>query len=216
MNLIHKSLGTIVCAMAVLLASCATQPKITLGPDGKPLDSRGKPYNPYEPGTYEHFTAESDYPKTSKVWKNADLLAQTTPDNSRIVISISKQRGFLMNGDQVAMDYPVSTGKKSRPTPPGEYKILEKVTDKSSNAYGKVFDADGVRVSGETPADVPEGGKFVGAPMPYWMRLTWDGVGHHIGNVPRYPASHACIRGPRTVMPIVYRKTKLGTPVSVE
>lgn len=205
--------------VVALLASCATQPKYTLGPDGKPVDRDGNPYNPYEPGTYEHFTAEADYPKTSKVWKNDELLSRTHAENSRIVISISKQRGFLMNGDEVAIDYPVSTGRRSHPTPRGDYQILEKEADKRSNAYGKIYDAEGSVVNSDADSrkdEIPEGGKFVGASMPYWMRLTWDGVGHHIGRVPRYPASHACIRGPRSVMPTVFRKVKLGTPVVVE
>ena len=48
--------------------------------------------------------------------------------------------------------------------------------------------------------------------------LTWDGVGHHIGPIPRSrrAASHACIRGPSAVMPIVYGKVKVGSAVSVE
>jgi hypothetical protein len=52
--------------------------------------------------------------------------------------------------------------------------------------------------------------------MRYWMRLTGDGVGHHIGPVKRYPASHACIRGPSAVMPIVYSKMKVGSTIKVE
>jgi hypothetical protein len=54
--------------------------------------------------------------------------------------------------------------------------------------------------------------------MRYWMRLTWDGVGHHIGPLPRSrrAASHACIRGPSAIMPIIYGKVKIGTPVTVE
>lgn len=203
--------------LALVLASCANK-SVTLGPDGKPIDSKGKPTNPFPPGTYDHFKAEADYPKTMKVWKNEQLLSSTGPENSKIVISLKKQRGFLMNGEEVVIDYPVSSGVPSRPTPPGDYTILEKLVDKSSNNYGKVFDAEGNQADGETPADVPEGGKFVGSPMPYWMRLTWDGVGHHIGPLPRSrrPASHACIRGPRAVMPIVYGKVKKGTPVTVE
>ena len=63
---------------------------------------------------------------------------------------------------------------------------------------------------------IPEGGKFEGATMHYWMRLTNDGVGHHIGPVRRRPASHACIRGPSATMPIVYSKVKPGTRVIVE
>ena len=201
----------------LLLANCATGPEITLGPDGKPVDKDGKPYNPYQPGTYDHFKAEADYPKTSRIWKNDQLLPDTGPHNSRLVIRKDIQRGFLMNGDEVVVDYPVSTGKRSFPTPSGTFRILEKTVDKKSNAYGNVFDAEGGRIYGkETPADVPEGGSFSGAPMPYWMRLTNDGVGHHIGQVPRYPASHGCIRGPRAILPTIYKKVKVGTEVVVE
>ena len=216
MNQTTSLLSVAAAALALLLASCANK-SVTTGPDGKPIDSAGKPVNPFPPGTYDHFKAEPDYPKTMKVWKNEQLLSETSAENSRILISLSKQRGFLMKGDEVVIDYPVSSGVPSRPTPPGDYKILEKMVDKSSNNYGKVFDAEGNQADGETPKDVPEGGKFVGSPMPYWMRLTWDGVGHHIGPLPRSrrPASHACVRGPRAVIPIVYGKVKLGTPVSV-
>jgi hypothetical protein len=82
-----------------------------------------------------------------------------------------------------------------------------------------MYDAEGNMINGDADAfndPVPEGGKFVGAPMRYWMRLTWDGVGHHIGPVKRYPASHACIRGPSKVMPLVYSKMRVGSTVVVD
>ena len=217
MNSPTSLLSLLASVLALFLASCANK-SVTAGPNGKPIDSHGKPVNPFPPGTYDHFKAEPDYPKTMKVWKNDQLLESTNADNSRLVVSLPIQRAFLMKGDEVVIDYPVSSGKEEKPTPPGNYKILEKLSDKASNTYGKVYDAEGNQVDGETPAAVPEGGKFVGAPMPFWMRLTWDGVGHHIGVIPRSrnPVSHACIRGPRAVMPIVYGKVKIGTPVSVE
>ena len=217
MNHPTSLLSVLASVLALVLASCANK-SVTLGPDGKPIDSQGRPTNPFPPGTYDHFKAEPDYPQTMKTWKNDQLLPTTNAANSRIVISLPIQRGFLMKGDEVVIDYPISSGVPSRPTPPGNYKILEKIVDKSSNAYGKVFDAEGNQVGGETPQDVPEGGKFVGAPMNYWMRLTWDGIGHHIGPLPRSrrAASHACIRGPSAVMPIVYSKVKVGTHVAVE
>ena len=215
MNAYFTSLAA--AGIALFLASCATGPGRNLAEDGKYYDNDGNHVNPFEPGTYEHFKAEKDYPKTSKVWKNDELMSKTTAANSRLVMSLDLQRAFLMNGDEVAMDYPISTGKSGFRTPAGEYTILEKKVDKASNAYGKVYDAEGSRIYGkEEPGDVPEGGKFVGAPMPYWMRLSNDGVGHHIGRVPRYPASHGCVRGPRSVIPTIYRKVKVGTPVTVE
>jgi len=195
----------------LFLASCANQkPKI---------DKEGKPVNPYAVGTYDHFKAETTYPKSSSVWKNDELLSKTDAGNSSILISLEKQRGFLMNGEEVAMDYPICSGIPSRPTPTGTFYILEKTVDKHSNKYGTMLDANGDVVvsdaeNGLTP--VPEGGRFQGAAMAYWMRLTNDGVGHHVGPVKRRPASHACIRGPRAVMPIVFSKVKLGTRVTVE
>ena len=202
----------LLCA-AGFLVSCATQQ----GPVGR-YDKNGNFVNPFPEGTYEHFTADPKYPKTYDVWKDPERLAATNPSNSRIVICLKKQRGLLMNGDHVVMDYPICSGIPSRPTPPGEYKILEKVPDKRSNKYGRIYDAEGNLVKSNadiTKDEIPEGGKFVGASMRYWMRLTWDGVGHHIGPMRRHPASHACIRGPSKVIPIVYRKVKIGTPVTV-
>lgn len=197
------------------LASCANmkQPEPTLSK----TDEKYK--NPFEPGTYDHFKAEKDYPKTHSVWKNVQLLPETNSSNSWVRIDLKTQRGMLMNGDQVVMDYPICSGIKSRPTPPGDYKVLEKIVDKSSNTYGKILDAEGNVVNSDADANkdtIPEGGKFVGAPMKYWMRLTWDGVGHHIGPIRRYPASHACIRGPSGTMPTVYSKMAVGSRVLVE
>lgn len=197
----------------LLLANCASQkPVAQIGKDGKPV-------NPYPPGTYDHFKAEPTYPKTYNVWKNEELLSRTNPANSHIKIELGTQRGLLMNGDEVVMDYPICSGIKSRPTPTGTFYILEKIVEKSSNRYGKIYDAEGELVNGNADVvldSIPEGGKFVGAPMPYWMRLTNDGVGHHIGPVRRYPASHACVRGPSQTIPIVYSKVKEGTQVEIE
>ena len=199
----------------LLLANCANQkPGATVTKDGKTV-------NPHPPGTYDHFKAEPTYPKTMTTWKNEDILSRTNAENSSIRISLDMQRGFLMNGEDVAIDYPVSSGVPSRPTPPGTYYILEKVVDKHSNKYGKIYDAAGEIVNGDADSTldaIPEGGRFQGAPMRYWMRLTNDGVGHHIGPLPRSrrPASHACIRGPSATIPIVYSKVKAGTRVVVE
>lgn len=209
-----RPITQILAAAAVLfLVSCANQkPAETVTKDGKPV-------NPYPAGTYDHFKAEPTYPKTYSVWKNNELLSSTNAENSSIKIDLATQRGLLMNGDDVVMDYPICSGVASRPTPTGTFYILEKIVDKSSNKYGTMVDAEGDTVTrnaevGKDP--VPEGGRFVGAPMRYWMRLTNDGVGHHIGPVKRYRASHACIRGPSATMPVVYSKVKTGTRVDVE
>jgi lipoprotein-anchoring transpeptidase ErfK/SrfK len=206
-----------VAAIATLfLANCANQKPVTEATKGT---KEAKFVNPFPAGTYDNFKAEPNYPKTSSVWKNEELLAKTDSENSSIQISLDKQRGFLMSGEEVAIDYPICSGIASRPTPTGTFYILEKVTDKHSNKYGRIVNASGdvTNSNAEVGLDsIPDGGKFVGAEMRYWMRLTNDGVGHHIGPVKRHPASHACVRGPSATMPTVYSKVKVGTRVTIE
>lgn len=210
MSLRRTILLTSAAVMVWFITSCANQ--ATTAADGKAG-------NPHPPGTYEHFKAEPSYPKAHSVWKNDELLARTDASNSHLRIDLKTQRGMLMNGGEVVIDYPICSGRKSHPTPPGTFYIIEKIVDKSSNRYGRIYDAEGNLVNGDADFlndPLPEGGKFVGASMRYWMRLTHDGVGHHIGPVKRYPASHACIRGPSQTIPVVFSKVMPGTMVVVE
>lgn len=203
-------------AIALLLASCAN-PNV---PNPKQTAAlKAVHVNPHKVGSYAHFRAEKAYPRNYGIWKNEAVLARTNSSNSSVKIDLSDQRGYLMNGSELAMDYPVATGKSAHPTPTGNFRILEKIrSDKRSNTYGKIYNASGavVKSNADTRKDkVPEGGKYVGAAMPYWMRLTWDGIGMHKGNVPRHPASHGCIRTYYKVVPIVFDKTRVGTKVSI-
>lgn len=191
----------------ILSGVLACMAMISCAPKAPPEDS------------HAFFTQGEDYPKTSLYWRNTALYDQATPETTRLFIDTKIQRGFLMHGDQVVIDYPICSGRKSHPTPKGLFKILEKKEEKSSNRYGRIYDAEGKLVNGDADIrtdEVPEGGKFVGAPMPYWMRLTYDGIGHHIGPTLRRPVSHGCIRGPKKVMPLVYAKVKKGTEVIVD
>ena len=212
-----RTVAQLTAALATfLLASCANQKPAEAG---KAVAKEDKFVNPHAVGTYDHFKAEPTYPKTHSVWKNEELLSKTHAENSSILISLGKQRAFLMNGEEIAMDYPICSGIASRPTPTGTFYILEKIVDKRSNKYGRIMDSSGdvTNSNAEVGLDpIPEGGKFLGAEMRYWMRLTNDGVGHHIGPVRRRPASHACVRGPSATMPIVYSKVKVGTRVTIE
>jgi len=147
------------------------------------------------------------------------VLDRTNPSNSSVRVDLSAQRAYLMNGHELAMDYPISSGTSAHPTPTGNFEILEKLLSKKrSNTYGRIYDAEGNLVKRNADArkdEIPEGGKFVGAAMPYWMRISWDGIGMHKGRVPRYPASHGCIRTYYKVVSTVYDKVKVGTPVTV-
>ncbi|MGC6465366.1 MAG: L,D-transpeptidase [Akkermansiaceae bacterium] len=207
-------LSLLLFAGALLLSSCGGPPPPN--PDQTVIKAAQK-VNPYASGTYEHFKFDN-YPYTTRTWKNNVLLAKANPSNTNIRLDLGKQRGFLMVGNQVAMDYRISSGRSSHKTPTGDYRILEKTKDKRSNLYGKIYDAEEKVINSDADVrtdEVPEGGKFVGASMQYWMRLTPTGIGMHKGNVNRRYASHGCIRSHYSAVPIVFSKVKVGTPVSV-
>ena len=137
-----------------------------------------------------------------------------------IAINVDTQRAMLYHHDEVVGWTYVASGITSFPTPTGNFKILEKIKDKVSNLYGKGYDANGKLVNSDFKQGrdmLPTGGKFVAAPMKYFMRLTGDGVGMHIGLIskPGRRASHGCIRLPSKMAPILYAHTSIGTPVTI-
>ena len=128
---------------------------------------------------------------------NQSLLKQATPDNVHVVVSLPKQRAYLMIGEEIVADSPISSGKAGHSTPSGHFSVLEKDPDHRSSIYGDFVDRSGrtVRSGISAKADsAPSGTHYVGAPMRWFMRLTGEGVGMHIGILPGYPASHGCIR----------------------
>jgi lipoprotein-anchoring transpeptidase ErfK/SrfK len=148
----------------------------------------------------------------------ARLLDKATPDNTHVRVSLSKQRAYLMIGDEVVIDTPISSGKRSRITPSGSFHVQEKDKDHRSNIYGNFVDSSGrvVRSGVSSKIDsAPSGTHFVGAPMTWFMRLTDEGVGMHVGILPGYPASHGCIRMPPQAAEMFYNRVKVGTSVVV-
>ncbi|MDB4435880.1 L,D-transpeptidase [Akkermansiaceae bacterium] len=201
---------------AFVFSSCGTT---SIPTDPTKPEEIAKAENPHPAGSYEAFKWKT-YPGTTLTWKSESLLATANATNTNVKIDIGDQRGFLMVRDQVAMDYRVSTGRRNKyDTPTGKFRITEKIKDKRSNLYGKVLDADGKVVKSNADSrkdEVPEGGKFLGTPMLHWMRLTNDGIGMHRGNVNSRFASHGCIRSHYSAVPIVFAKTRIGTPVTVQ
>jgi hypothetical protein len=155
-----------------------------------------------------------------QTYRNEELMAQATAQNTAVEIALREQRGLLLVDGAVAMDFPVATGKSSHPTPKGSYKILEKKEKHASNLYGRIVSGSGSTVVSDADTrdhGVPAGARFVGAPMPYWMRMTTTGVGMHVGNVPGHrTASHGCIRLKKDTAVQLFSILDLGSPVTVD
>jgi hypothetical protein len=107
------------------------------------------------------------------------------------LVSIPEQRIYLYrNGILIAIST-VSTGKHGYGTPAGIFAVLEKDRHHRSRTYDN-------------------------APMPYANRLTWAGVALHAGHVPRYPASHGCIRLPTQFARLLFNVSTLGMTVIIK
>lgn len=140
-------------------------------------------------------------------------------DISHVVIDTNEQRARFYDGQQQVGWTTIASGVSSHPTPSGEFEVMEKVAKKRSNLYGRIYNANGgLHKSNAHSSDpVPAGGKFVGARMPHFMRMTYDGIGMHAGAIPSpgQPASHGCIRLPDEVATSLFAQTGIGTRVTV-
>lgn len=159
------------------------------------------------------YVAESGF----SFW-NAHAAKSTAP--LRVTIDLSEQAAHIHRGDELIGRIRVATGKPGHRTPTGSFTIIEKTRDKRSNLYGKILDSQGAVVIADADSrrhSPPPGGKFVGAAMPYWMRLTNSGIGMHAGPIPRpgEPASHGCIRMPPGMVQRLFAEAPIGTPVEI-
>jgi lipoprotein-anchoring transpeptidase ErfK/SrfK len=147
------------------------------------------------------------------------VLERATSDNISIHISLSKQRAYFRVDEEIAVDSPISSGKRAGMTPPGSFKIMEKDADHRSSVYGDFVNPRTgrvVRAGVSTRIDsAPSGTVYRGAPMRWFMRITNDGIGMHTGILPGYPASHGCVRLPDEIARLFYDRVKIGTPVTV-
>jgi lipoprotein-anchoring transpeptidase ErfK/SrfK len=138
------------------------------------------------------------------------------PGKVSVVIDLSDQHAYLYAGGEPVLSAPISSGREGHNTAAGKYRIIEKDIDHRSSVYG-AYEKDGVIVKEDVNAlkdPKPPGAYFVGAPMPYFLRI-YDGVGMHEGYLPGYPASHGCIRMPGSKARRFFAAVKVGTPVIV-
>jgi hypothetical protein len=135
-----------------------------------------------------------------------------------IVIDLSEQQASFYKGSKLVGVSAISSGREGFGTPTGLYKITQKNADHASNLYGNYVNAQGdvlVKNVGIKKDPMPPGARFVGSPMPYFMRLGRTAVGLHQGCLPGGPDSHGCIRMPERMAKIFFAHAVPGTPVSI-
>ncbi len=122
---------------------------------------------------------------------NSAALASMEKTGRYIVIKLAEQKGYYMEGEQELRQFKVCSGKKSTPTPTGHFHVQEKRREHRSNLYNN-------------------------ANMPFFMRLTLDGIGLHQGPIRKNPSSHGCVRLPQEDAAYLFEQCEIGTAVFIE
>ncbi|MCB2048825.1 MAG: L,D-transpeptidase family protein [Novosphingobium sp.] len=108
----------------------------------------------------------------------------------RVVISLSDQLAYAYDGEDLIAVSSISSGKEGHDTPTGIFKVL----DKQKSYFSKKYD---------------------NAPMPYMQRIDDYGVALHAGYLPGNPASHGCVRLPKSFASKLFAATSVGTEVVI-
>lgn len=135
----------------------------------------------------------------------------------RVVVDLGQQQARFYKSGQLVGVSTLSTGREGYETPTGSFKVTQKSPEHRSNLYGDYVDPYGNVVVSDVDVrsdPKPPGTKFLGASMPYFMRIH-GGVGLHAGFLPGFPASHGCIRMPERMARVFYNNVSIGTPVDV-
>jgi hypothetical protein len=111
------------------------------------------------------------------------------PPGKRAEVLLDRQVALAIDDNKVVRVIPVSTGKPSTPTPPGDFKVYEKIA------------------------------KWWSTPFREWLlwAVPFNGgvAFHEFPEVPPYPASHGCVRQMQTTAQWMYDFSVVGMPVKV-
>jgi lipoprotein-anchoring transpeptidase ErfK/SrfK len=167
-------------------------------PDGKPcIELAGGPAEPppeeaqrAPPATPAPAEPPAPESASTEASPSAPPVEKIERSGLKVLVSLPQQKVYVFEGSELVATSPVSTGKRGHETPAGRFRILQKKVHHRSSKYDN-------------------------APMPYMQRLTNYGIALHAGRLPGYPASHGCIRLPRSFAKKLYDLTSHGTQVTV-
>jgi lipoprotein-anchoring transpeptidase ErfK/SrfK len=195
--------GCVVAVCGWLMAGCA-------GTGEGAVSSSSRPVSKSSIRTPEKKPSGPPAPVYS--WKEG-----VTTGTPRVVIRLGSQKAYFYRGDVLVGETQISSGREGYETKTGRYKVIGKRAKHYSNLYGSFIDnATGRTVgygkAGQTP---PAGTRYEPSPMPYFIRLTDQGLGLHAGFLPGFPASHGCIRLPEVMARRFFEEIPIGAEVEI-
>ena len=192
-----------------------------------PKDKKVKHVKLMKYSSYTDFRKHTNLRKSFSIYEDKKLLSHANGRNTTLKVDISEQRVRLYVDGKVALCAPCTTGAKrklepntgiirNQSTPKGSFKIQEKIADKRSTIFGKMYRGKKLVYKGDRRKYKGRKAKYIGASLKNWMRLTSGGIGLHASKyVKRYPGSNGCIRLPHKVSRTIFKHVRKGTPVRI-
>jgi len=134
------------------------------------------------------------------------------PSAVEVKVSLSKQRVYVMEGNEMLLAMPVSVGAPSSPTPTGTFRILKKEAKYRDSTHG--YAKSGNQIERTYLREKQSGWHFRGTPMPYWCEFK-PTYGFHTGWVKHTPCTNGCIRMHENLSPKFFQLVSVGTTVDI-
>ena len=178
---------------SVLLAGCASAPKIVQAPSRVAPAAQELPYRWTQGNAPQaHKDAVASFgPLYMRPGEFKWAAAVPQQGETKVVIDTLTQLFYVYRGDKLIAVSTISSGKKGKETPLGFWSVMNKKVKGFSRKYDN-------------------------APMPYMQMYDSAGIAFHAGPNPGYPASHGCVRLPLKFAEKLYGLTKIGTKVIIE
>jgi hypothetical protein len=153
-----------------------------------PLQALPLQAKPLQALPYVHTYAETDAP----LYYGEFFWDETGAPRARpeIVVDLRAEQLYVYRGGVEIARAVITRGWKNYKTPTGTFPILEKDADHYSSTYDR-------------------------APMPYNLRLTWQGIAIHGADVDDIAATHGCIGIPLEFAKTLFRNMRVGDKVHV-
>lgn len=135
------------------------------------------------------------------------------PGNVRVKVSLQNRMVYVMEGNKPLLVTATAIGTPAKPTPRGNFSVIEKIENKRSGSYGFWVKGDNI-IPGTSSQRPGAGYRYIGFPMQYWVGFS-PGYGFHVGSVWPTPRTHGCLRLHENAAREFYEIVRIGTPVNI-
>lgn len=146
------------------------------------------------------------------------VLGKAATKNLAIKVNLKTQRLQLLVDGVMAIDSPVSTGRRDLETPAGQFQIGKKEASPKPDTYGNLIDANGkIVIAGvfKTLDPVPRGLRFQPIARDHLMAIKDQKFSLHGGKTCALPVSDGAIIVPPEVAKLLFSKVSTGCPIEI-